>query len=181
LNPSDAELIARVIATDDRAAFGELVRRHQSAVRRFLRHLASGDAALADDLAQETFVQAYRGLARFRGEASFASWLLGIAHNHWRNARRKNRATEGVTDRHESSAEEAPSPAQAVALSHDLAHALRELSPDEQTAVHLCFQQGLSHREAASVLDWPLGTVKTHLARGKDKLRHLLAAWNPQI
>jgi len=83
--PADAELIARTLADDDRAAFGALVLRHQSSVRNFLRHLARGDAALADDLAQETFVRAYRGLARFRGDANFSTWLLGIAHNHWRN------------------------------------------------------------------------------------------------
>jgi len=178
LNLTDAELIARAIMSDDRAAFGELVQRHQSAVRRFLRHLASGDAALADDLAQETFVQAYRGLARFRGDASFSSWLLGIAHNHWRNARRKNRDTQWVAE-NEASSGVAPSPTHAADLKLDLALALRELSPDEQVAVHLCYQQGLSHSEIATVLDWPLGTVKTHLARGKDKLRHLLVAWNP--
>ncbi len=179
MNPSDAELIARVLASDDRAAFGELVERHQSAVRRFLRHLTAGDAALADDLAQETFVQAYRGLARFRGEASFSSWLLGIAHNHWRNARRRARHAAWLAE-NETAGDVAPSPAPAADLKHDLALALRALSADEQTAVHLCYQQGLSHSEIARVLDWPLGTVKTHLARGKEKLRHFLAAWNPQ-
>lgn len=168
MNPPDVELIARVVATDDRVAFGELVQRHQSAVRRFLRHLTSGDAALADDLAQETFVQAYRGLARFRGDANFATWLRGIAHNHWRNARRRARRTQWVTE-NELPDEAAPSPARAIELKHDLAQALGALSPDEQTAVHLCYQQGLSHNEIATVLDWPLGTVKTHLARGRDR------------
>ena len=51
---------------------------------------------------------------------------------------------------------------------------------DEQLAIHLGYQQGLSHGEIAVLLDWPVGTVKTHLARGKEKLRHLLAVWNPQ-
>jgi DNA-directed RNA polymerase specialized sigma24 family protein len=74
----------------------------------------------------------------------------------------------------------APSPALAVALRHDLDAALRRLDPDEQTALHLFYQQGLSHPEIAAVARWPLGTVKTRLARGKDKLRQLLAAWNPQ-
>jgi RNA polymerase sigma factor (sigma-70 family) len=176
---NDAELIARVLVDDDRAAFGELVRRHQSAVRNFLRHLTRGDAALADDLAQETFVQAWRGLARFRGEASFSSWLLGIAHNHWRNARRRKREQVQWTD---AGVPERAVPATAAFsdLQHDLAAALRRLSPDEQLALHLCYQQGLSHAEIAALLDWPLGTVKTQLARSKEKLRPLLAAWNPK-
>lgn len=179
MTPSDPELIARVLVADDRAAFGELVLRHQSAVRRFLRHLASGDAALADDLAQETFIQAYRGLSRYRGDACFSTWLFGIAHNHWRNARRQQRGHTPLTD-HEAEIETIPSLAQSADLRHDLAAALHQLLPDEQTALHLCYQQGLSHSEIANVLGWPLGTVKTHLARSKEKLRHLLAAWNPQ-
>ena len=91
MTPPDSELIVRVVAFDDRTAFGELVTRHQSAVRNFIRHLTGGDAALADDLAQETFIQAYRSLPHFRGESAFPTWLLGIAHNRWRNARRQQR------------------------------------------------------------------------------------------
>jgi RNA polymerase sigma-70 factor (ECF subfamily) len=174
----DAALIARVLVADDRAAFGALVQRHQSAVRRYLRHLTGGDAALADDLAQETFLTAWRGLPRFQGRADFAIWLLGIAHNHCRNSRRRQRgaaaaATPEVPD------ESTPSPAHTVALHHDLFAALQQLDPEEQDVLHLFYQQGLTHPEIAGVLGQPLGTVKTHLARGKAKLRHHLAAWNP--
>lgn len=179
MNADDATLAARVVVSDDRAAFGELVRRHQSAVRRFLRSLTHGDTGLADDLAQDTFVQAYRGLARFRGEAAFSSWLLGIAYNHWRNARRRERAIP-LEPAHLDALEPTPSAAPGSDLQQDLAAALVRLEPDEQTALHLCYQQGLSHGEAAAVLGRPVGTVKTHLARGKEKLRHLLASWNPQ-
>src|SRR6266567_7465159 len=78
---SDAQLIARVVVKDDRHAFGELVRRHQSAVRATLRKLASGNVALADDLAQETFLLAYRNLRSFRQDAKFSTWLYRIAYN----------------------------------------------------------------------------------------------------
>ncbi len=176
---NDAALIARVLVDDDRAAFGELVRRHQSAVRHFLRHLARGDAALADDLAQETFVHAWRSLARFRGEASFSTWLLGIAHNHWRNARRRAREHASL-DEAQAAELTATAATQRSDLRHDLDAAVAQLSENERLALHLGFQQGLSHGEIAALLDWPLGTVKTHLARSKEKLRHLLAAWNPQ-
>lgn len=176
MDVSDLELIARVRARDDRNAFGELVTRHQSAVRNFLRQLTRGDAALADDLAQDTFVDAYRSLARFRGDAKFSSWLLGIAHNHWRNARRKIRDEVEWND--------ATSPESIGVgtsdLRQDLASALSSLTADEQLAVHLGYDHGLSHSEIATLVNWPLGTVKTHLARSKAKLRHLLAAWNPQ-
>lgn len=176
MEPTDDELIARARADDDRDAFGELVRRHQAAVRAFTRQLTRTDSALADDLAQETFIAAHRQLDRFRGEARFSTWLLGIAHNHWRNARRRQRDHLGLPEN---------LPAESHALTHqadlrqDLAAALATLSREERLALHLGFEQGRSHAEIAALVAWPLGTVKTHLARGKDKLRHLLSAWNP--
>jgi RNA polymerase sigma factor (sigma-70 family) len=177
---TDSELIARVVAADDRGAFGELVQRHQSAVRQFLRHLTRGDAALADDLAQETFVQAWRALARFRGEASFSSWLLGIAHNYWRNSRRRQREHSPLDCAPASHLATIPAGAPLSDLRHDVAAAIGQLHPDEQLVLHVHYQQGLSHGEIAALLDWPLGTVKTHLNRSKERLRHLLAVWNPQ-
>jgi RNA polymerase sigma factor (sigma-70 family) len=176
---TDSALIARVLVAHDHAAFGELVRRHQSAVRHFLRHLAGGDGALADDLAQDTFIQAWHGLARFSSHSSFSTWLLGIAHNHWRNARRKQR-TVPVEPEHLAALDPVPSTASLSDLRHDLERALRALADEERIAFHLCYQQGLSHSEIAAVLQWPLGTVKTHLNRGKEKLRPLLASWNPR-
>src|SRR4029453_7007250 len=78
---TDAQLIARVVVLDDRNAFSELVRRHQSAVRTTLRRLTAGNHALADDLAQETFMLAYRNLKSFRHEAQFSTWLYRITTN----------------------------------------------------------------------------------------------------
>jgi RNA polymerase sigma-70 factor (ECF subfamily) len=140
-------------------------------------HMA--DHACADDLAQETFLQAYRNLSRFRGGSTFRTWLLGIAHNQFRNARRRRRDTphENLP---ETIDETIASPTRQTELRHDLSAALQQLSGDEQTALHVCYQQGLTHEEAAGVLSWPLGTVKTHVARAKEKLRTLLAVWNPQ-
>ena len=78
---TDAVLVARVLAGDDRHAFAELTRRHQSTVRTLLRRLTRNDHALADDLAQDTFIQVYRSLRQFRGEAKFATWIYRIAYN----------------------------------------------------------------------------------------------------
>src|SRR5689334_14990155 len=78
---SDAELIAKVLLDDNRHAFATLVRRHQSVVRGLLRRLAKGNEALADDLAQETFIKSYQSLKSFRGGAKFSTWLHRIAYN----------------------------------------------------------------------------------------------------
>jgi RNA polymerase sigma factor (sigma-70 family) len=160
------------------AGFEALVRTHQSRVRAQLRRLTRGDAALADDLAQETFVLAWRHVGSFRGDARVSTWLYRIAYNaflaHARSAREhepldEDRASEGVPDASGASAQRI-----------DIERALAALPEPERVALIHCFQLDLSHAEAAQVLGWPLGTLKSHVARGKARLRERLAAWQPQ-
>ena len=174
---TDADLVARVLLNDDHHAFAELVRRHQSSVRGLLRQLTRTDVALADDLAQETFLRAYKHIRSFRGEARFSTWLYRIAYNCFREEARKRKELVGID---ETQLEAEPDP-QSVdpALKHDLIHALQLLPLHERSAILLCCQNGLSHNEAARVLDIPLGTVKTNVLRGREKLKKLLAAWGP--
>lgn len=174
---NDNDLIVRVLADDDRHAFGELVRRHQSAVRAFLRRLIR-DSFQADDLAQETFIEAHRQLRQFRGEAGFSSWLFGIAYNRFRSFQRRQRETIEWTEQHATQADESGFTASAD-LKQDLAQALQYLSMEEQAAIQLCYAEGLSHQDAALALGTPLGTIKTHVLRAKEKLRVQLRAWAP--
>ena len=172
---TDADLIARVLLREDQNAFGELVRRYQSPVRAFLARMTHGDAHLADDLAQETFLKAWRKLQTYRGGARFSTWLFGIAVNEFRMAsrRRKEPALEEVDEL--PLEPEEPAAARNSHLRLDLTEALQLLNPNERAAVVLCCQNGLSHEEAAQVLDCPLGTVKTNILRGKEKLRRRLS------
>ena len=172
---TDADLVARVLVDDDQHAFGELVRRHQSIVRGLLRQLTGTDVFLADDLAQETFIRAYKNIRSFRGEAKFSTWLYRIAYNCFREDARRRKELVGI-DEARLEAEEAPAAVDA-GLKHDLMHALSLLPLNERTAVVLCCQNGLSHDEAARVLEIPLGTVKTNVLRGREKLKRTLAAW----
>jgi RNA polymerase sigma factor (sigma-70 family) len=172
---TDADLIARVLAHEDHNAFGELVRRNQSPVRAFLTRMTRGDTHLADDLAQETFLKAWQKLQTFRGGAKFSTWLFGIAVNEFRGAARKRKEL-ALEDVDELPPEPTPS---GNDVNHhlrlDLTEALKLLNSNERAAVVLCCQNGLSHEEAAEVLDCPLGTVKTNILRGKEKLRHRLS------
>jgi RNA polymerase sigma factor (sigma-70 family) len=174
---TDADLVARALVDDDQHAFGELVRRHQSSVRGLLRQLTRTDLALADDLAQEAFLRAYKNIRSFRGEARFSTWLYRIAYNCFRENARRKKELVGID---ESRWQQEIDP-QTVepGLKHDLMHALKLLPLHERTAVVLCCQNGLSHDEAARVLDIPLGTVKTNVLRGREKLKRTLAAWAP--
>lgn len=173
----DQALVARALLTDDRRAFEQLLRRHQGMVRAQLRRLTHGYAARADDLAQETFLLAWRKLHQFRGEARFSTWLYRIAYSCFlQNYRRRPPATDPAAP---DTAGDMPPPSQAVDLRLDVERAMRSLSADEQVVLMHCVQLGLSHDEAAYVLNMPLGTVKSHVARGKTKLRALLADWRP--
>jgi RNA polymerase sigma-70 factor (ECF subfamily) len=174
---TDADLVARVLLDDDHHAFAELVRNHQSSVRGLLRQLSRTDFSLADDLAQETFLRAYKNLRSFRGEARFSTWLYRIAYNCFREYARKRKEFVGVDDE-KLQMEQDPQTAD-PALRHDLMHALSLLPLHERSAILLCCQNGLSHDEAARVLDIPLGTVKTNVLRGREKLKRTLAAWGP--
>jgi RNA polymerase sigma factor (sigma-70 family) len=144
-----------------------------------LRRLTNGNEALADDLAQETFIKSYQALKTFRGGAKFSTWLHRIAYNAFISHVR-GRRTEVDYDDYDAYAAAEPGhreETQSINLAHDLRQAMRRLSEAECSAIQLCCQCGFSHAEAADILQQPLGTVKTNVARGKQKLRELLIAW----
>ncbi len=185
---TDAQLIARVVVHDDRHAFSELVRRYQSTVRATLRRLTAGNFALADDLAQETFMLAYRNLKSFRHEAKFTTWLYRIATNAFLADARKRKeislgdSDDGLPDDGDDtvvSGDASTDHTRAATLRLDMERALGILSVGERAAIVQCYHNDLSHEEAAFVLDCPVGTVKTHILRAKKKLRTRLAAWAP--
>lgn len=176
----DAALVERAVQEGDARVFDILVRRHQGLVRAQLRRLLGDDPALADDLAQETFVLAWRKLAQFRGESRFSTWLYRIAHTcfqqYWRRQGWRVR-DELELERHDDEAPGADMPIPELVI--DIDAALLRLSENQRVAVLYCVQLGLSHEEAALVLEMPLGSVKTNVARGKAKLRQLLQDWAP--
>jgi len=195
--PDDAVLVARVRAAGDRHAFETLVRRHQGEVRGLLRRLCDGDLARADDLAQETFLTAFRKIEQFRGEARFSTWLYRVAYSTFLMHRRSQRdtlsldAVSGADSGDERDEAGHPSlergqgsdPSAMVDQAHrasDVARALAVLSAPEKAAIVHCYYLDLSHEEAALALDCPVGTLKSHVFRAKAKLRAALAAWAPK-
>jgi RNA polymerase sigma factor (sigma-70 family) len=156
------------------------MRRTCSGFRAVLRRLTRGDVGLADELAQEAFLRAYQALPEFRAEARFRTWLYRIAyHQFLQHQRRGALPPTGVAADVEEPSTVDDGLSASVALGLDLQRALEALSEPERVAIAHCYFADLSHADAAEVLGWPLGSVKTHLARGKDKLRIALAAWAP--
>jgi len=148
-------------------AFNVLIDRHQQAVRGFLRRLMA-DASEADDLAQETFMAVWARPESYRGEASVRSWLCAIAWRKARNAQRawfRRRAREAKWAGDVEQIAAAPSPESAV-----VTRALATLPLEQRAALVLCLIHEFSHAEAAGILGAPLGTVKSHVTRGKARL-----------
>lgn len=167
----DVELAA-LAAAGGRSEFGELVRRHSSAVRGLLRRMGA-DPALADDVAQDAFLQAFERCADFRGEGAFSAWVKRIAARLYLRRRARDARYIAETAIETGGSDEGA----AIDLGGrmDLDEALKTLSEPERLCVSLCHGAGLSHGEIATALNTPLGTVKSHVKRGLDKLRARLA------
>lgn len=165
----------------DVAAFTELVHRRQSWLRNLLRRLAR-DPALADDLAQQVLLQAWRALPALRSVAAFGGWLRRLAVNAWLAELRAATPPTVSVDAGEDTRElaSAGNPREGgAAEALDLDRALERLAPDERLCVVLAYSEGMSHSEISAATELPLGTVKSHVRRGAERLRALLHAYQP--
>jgi RNA polymerase sigma-70 factor, ECF subfamily len=179
----DAEL-AKQAAAGDRDAFDLLVRRYDARIVNLARALTGGDAD-AEDLAQEAFIRAFRGIHRFRGESAFRTWLHTIAVNvirthHTRRSRWRRLFAE-PTDAGDDTGTEIERAAvpgfEADVVRRDAVdRALARLPEDLRLVVTLRDVQGLDYREIADVLGVPMGTVESRLFRARQKLRPMLAS-----
>ncbi len=167
---TDAELVSRALAGSD-AAFSRLVERHQAAVRGFLRRMLGSGWAEADDVAQDAFLAAWRSLRSLRSlkePAGVRAWLCGIA---WRKAQDRIRSSRRSAARDTVWLETVETPAGVSPEDRmSVAAAMAELPSDVRACVALCLADGWSHGEASMALGLPLGTVKSHVARGRARL-----------
>ena len=164
----DNELVARVVAQQDASAFGELVRRHQSQIRIFLRKLTR-DIELADDLAQDAFMHAWDKLHTYKGKGSFIGWLLKVAYTTFLQSKRKsNRYGEILQQLGEEKPSMSVDPSNEIT---DLDRFLAVLTEEERAVMVLSYACGMSHREISDTADLPIGTVKSIIFRGKEKIR----------
>jgi len=152
-------------------AFSRLVERHQQALRAFLRR-ACGDWAQADDLAQETFLAAWSRIGRLKAGASVRAWLCGIGYNKHLTAVRSAGRERARGATYEAGREPAAGAPHEDRLA--LEKAMAGLPADQRACVALCLAADFSHAEAAEALDMPLGTVKSHVSRGRARLMQAL-------
>ena len=141
-------------------------------MRGLLRRMGA-EPALADDLAQDAFLAAFERIGSFRGEGSFAAWVGRIAARLYIRRWRYSARFDLMEEVERLPASDGGEAAQNDRI--DLDEALKSLTPAERMCVSLCHGAGMSHGEAAEALQAPLGTVKSHVKRGLDKLKARLA------
>jgi RNA polymerase sigma-70 factor (ECF subfamily) len=169
---TDDETLLAAIGEGCEPAFNRFVDRHQQALRAFLRGLVT--ASDADDIAQEVFLAVWSRAGAYRGTGGARSWLFAIA---WRKAKDGHRKLFRRRKR-ETEYHDAMISSELCAVTADerlaLVQALMSLSMGERAAILLCLAAGFSHAEAADTLSMPLGTIKSHVLRGRERIRELL-------
>lgn len=162
-------LVAKCSLSDDREAFGILVGRYQSEIKRFFINL-TGDAALSDDLAQETFLKAYVGIRSFKGMAKFSTWIYRIAYNEFYDYCRKRKEEIITEDTHISDTGYEISGDTKM----DVWKAVESLGEPERSIVVLFYIEDKPIKDIAKITSLPEGTVKSHISRAKSKLVNFL-------
>jgi RNA polymerase sigma-70 factor (ECF subfamily) len=158
--------------TGDRDAFAELVRRREPWLRTLLLRCCN-NAALADDLSQHAFLQAWSTIGQLRQSGRFGPWLKRLAINTWlQHLRRsdplRNSAAAEAAGGHRNDS---------TGIAIDLDSALATLAPDVRLCIVLAYHEGMTHDEIADLAGLPPGTVKSHIRRGSKRLRKHLDAY----
>lgn len=148
-----------------RTEFEHQVQVNQEPLRRFLRNLCRGDAALADDIAQEAFIKAFLHLEAFGGRSTFSTWLFRIAYNCFCDSKR-------VAERYSPTEVESLTVMASEKADHAYEHqalylAMDRLNAKERSALLLFYMEEKSLKEIADITRMPVNTVKAHLSRGR--------------
>lgn len=155
----------------DKDAFAELVHRRQADIRQLMRRF-SNDHALADDLSQQAFLQAFIKISSLKDYRAFGGWLKRLAINTWlQHCRKRDLLSES------DEPEGIPGTRETPAMAIDLDAALSTLKSKERLCIVLAYQEGMSHQEISDLTTLPLGTVKSHIKRGTEQLKASLAAY----
>lgn len=155
----------------DVEAFAELVKRRQAWLRNVLRRLC-GDPSLADDLAQQALLKAWRSIGNLKANLAFGSWMRQMAVNAWVDHLRRHEPLDAVTV--DEALDEPDPSSRLTAEGIDLRRALSTLPAAVRLCIVLAYSEGMSHSEISTATRIPLGTVKSHISRGLERLQKIL-------
>ena len=165
-------LLVSLARTGDRVAFAELVRQREVWVRTLLLRCC-GDPALAEDLAQQAFMQAWQTVGQLRQASRFGPWLKRLAINTWLQHVRRNDPLRNAAEETDSTG----ASNETASIAMDLDQALATLKEHVRLCIVLSYHEGMTHDEISDFTGFPVGTVKSHIRRGTQKLQELLAAY----
>ncbi len=161
-------LISRVILYDDHKAFEELLKFHHNGIKNLLLKLLNFNEAELDDLFQETSTKIYRHLKKFRGDSAFSTWVYKITYTTFLNYSKSKKRVKTATEKMEFEVVQKTESKHDAKM--DVEKMISILRPEEKLAIQLAYIQGMSHKDIATVLDCPLGTVKSLIKRGKERI-----------
>ena len=168
----DAILVSSFLLSGDKRFFDKIVLKYQSQIRRFMLNL-TGDSALSDDLAQETLIKAYLNIRSFKAISGFSTWLFRIAYNVFYDSKRTEKCSVAI----ETLVEDDFIEHNAFSYEKfDIFIALNRLKPEERVVILLFYMEDKTQKEISKITGYPVGTVKTHILRGKEKLSKYLKA-----
>ena len=167
-NAEDIRWVTQVALLGDKKAFDKLTCKYQSSIRRFFLNLTMGDSQLSDDLAQETFIKAYLNISTFKGISGFSTWLYRIAYNVFYDSARARKHYDDIDNEQIDYQYQTLNEFSAEKM--DIHKALKVLRQEEQTAVLLFYMEDKTHKDIARIMNCPLGTAKTYILKGKEKL-----------
>lgn len=176
LSGEESDRLVVLSGSGDTGAFEELMKRHQSRLRNLLRRL-SNDPVLADDLAQRTFLEAWRSIKTIRSASAFNAWLRRVAINTWIKHSRSKDPLNTALEKPDLTVEADHS---FVDEGIDLDRALSALPENTRLCIVLAYHQGMSHGMVAEFTGLPLGTVKSNIKRGAEQLRALLVSYGDE-
>lgn len=168
----DIALVSQVILFGSEKAFRRLVEKYQVPVRRFFLSHTGGDEELSNDLAQETFIKAWTNIASFKGLAAFSTWLYSIAYRIMCDYYRSRKETEALDQNGVDGMYHDEQPD--LAARYDFYEALQLLRPEERSCILLFYQDDLSLAKISNITGMPVGTIKSHLSRAKNKMAKFL-------
>lgn len=168
----DIALVSQVILFGSEKAFRRLVEKYQVPVRRFFLSHTGGDEELSNDLAQETFIKAWSNIASFKGLAAFSTWLYSIAYRIMCDYYRSRKETEALDQNGVDRMYQDEQPD--LAARYDFYEALQLLRPEERSCILLFYQDDLSLVKISDITGMPVGTIKSHLSRAKNKMAKFL-------
>ena len=172
LGKSPEALLVTMARRGHRDAFAELVHRREAWVRTLLLRCCN-DASLADDLAQQAFLQAWTTIEQLRKASRFGPWLKRLVINTWLQHIRRNDPLRNADDEPEDGGDGDDT----TGVAMDLDGALAALKDNVRLCIVLSYHEGMTHDEIADFTGMPVGTVKSHIRRGSERLRELLAAY----